>query len=415
MSTIQTSETTHEETVIFSSGKVCMYILSRARTGVRIMRAATALVEAGFEVTVIDVESEQGRPAEEVINGIHMRHILIPSWLTSRRFQPWFFLNAVRAFLLGLHLLMRSKADIYHAHELTSLPASFLVSRLRHKPLIYEAYELHFPLPETSIPFWRLLGGVLMRLLVWILPHCAAVIAASPYYAQEMGTRYRLAEVVTIRNVPFYCVVPKTNRLHARLGLSPNTRIALYQGVLQRNRRIDRLVRAAKFLEPNNLLVLMGEFRGTTQTEIETLIVTEGVGERLKVLPAVPYEELLEWTSSADVGLLVLPGDYSLSIRLTLPNKLFEYMMAGLPVLSSQLDAVIDVINTYEIGQIVTSQEPEAIGAAINAMLADQAALSRMGQNAKEAALHDFFWEKERQRLVDLYHTCFKYGNTSIK
>ncbi len=77
--------------------------------------------------------------------------------------------------------------------------------------------------------------------------------------------------------------------------------------------------------------------------------------------------------------------------------------MVGVPVLATQLDAVEEVIKTYDVGQIVTSVEPEAIGAAINSMLADDTALHRMSQNALEAAKNDLNWEKESLQLVRLY------------
>jgi glycosyltransferase involved in cell wall biosynthesis len=187
----------------------------------------------------------------------------------------------------------------------------------------------------------------------------------------------------------------------------------LYQGNLQADRRLDILVRAAAFLEPNTVIVLMGKSVGTTQDTLEQLIANEGLGERVKILPPVPYEELLLWTASADIGLIILPLDYSLSIGYTLPNKLFECLMAGLPVLSSPLDAVVDVIRTYDVGQIVPSSSPADIGEAINAMLADRDALVRMHGNALEAAKQEFNWEKESQRLVSLYHTLLSRQNLS--
>ena len=78
--------------------------------------------------------------------------------------------------------------------------------------------------------------------------------------------------------------------------------------------------------------------------------------------------------------------------------------MAGLPVLSSQLDAIAEVIKTYDVGKVVPSLAPEDIGASINAMLADTAALARMRSNALEAARKEFHWENESQKLIQLYH-----------
>ena len=149
---------------------------------------------------------------------------------------------------------------------------------------------------------------------------------------------------------------------------------------------------------------MMGKAVKETLSQLNALIASEGVADRVKIIPPVPYEELLDWTASADLGLNVLPPDYSLSIRGCLPNKFFEYLMAGLPVLSSPLDAVTEVIRTYHVGQIVSSLAPLDVGIAINAILADDVALSYMRRNALNAAQHELRWEKAKGKLIHFYH-----------
>ena len=85
-----------------------------------------------------------------------------------------------------------------------------------------------------------------------------------------------------------------------------------------------------------------------------------------------------------------------------LDNKLFEYLMAGLPILTSELDAVVEVIKAYDVGQVASSLTPEDIGIAINTMLADRSSLVRMRTNALLAA-QDCCWEKESRKLIRLY------------
>ena len=380
--------------------KVCIHVLRASRTDVRAIRSATALLEAGFAVSIIDVESERLRPIEEDFHGIHMKHLIIPSWCTSRRFEFLFFIKAIQACILSLIWLLKMRADIYHANEVTALPACYIAACLRRKPLIFEAYEL--PPAETSIAFWRQLHGLITRFLAWVLPRCAGVITVSLPIAREIRQRYHSSEVTLIRNTPGYRAVAKNDRLRRHLGLSPNVRLALYQGGLQPNRGLDRLIRAAPFLASDIVIVLMGKGMGTTQSELEALISCEEVADRVKILPPVSYEELLDWTASADIGLNVLPPEYSLSIRWCLPNKLFEYLMAGLPVLTSELDAVVEVIKTYDVGRIVSSLSPEDVASAINTMLADRSALTRMHGNALKAA-QDCCWEKDSQQLINLY------------
>jgi len=217
--------------------------------------------------------------------------------------------------------------------------------------------------------------------------------------------------VALVRNMSPYRVVARTDRLHQLLGLEPQVRLALYQGNLQPDRSLDILVRAAAFLEPGIVLVLMGKAVPPTLCQLETLIGREGLADRVKIIPPVPYAELLDWTASADLGLIVCSPDYSLNIRMLLPNKLFEYLMAGLPVLASQLDAVAEVIGSYGVGRIVPILTPAEVGAAINAMLADPAALAHIRIRALHAAQSEFSWEQEQSTLLRLYHDILNASN----
>ncbi|WP_161977583.1 glycosyltransferase [Dictyobacter kobayashii] len=163
-------------------------------------------------------------------------------------------------------------------------------------------------------------------------------------------------------------------RFHQQLNLPPQTQIVLYQGNIQANRSLERLIYAARFLDPDIVIVLMGRTRGKILTQLEALIAQEGVADRVKILPPVPYAELLSWTASADLGLTVYSPGYSDNVRVFLPNKLFEYFMAGLPVLSAPLEAVTEIITRHDTGVILSSLEPEDVGSTINTLLKDSVA-----------------------------------------
>src|SRR5262249_38394748 len=151
--------------------------------------------------------------------------------------------------------------------------------------------------------------------------------------------------------------------------------------------------------------------RQTTRDGLEKLIASENVTDRVKILPAVPYADLLNWTTSADIGVNVAPPDYSLNVRCFLPNKFFEYVMAGLPALSSPLEYIVEIVQAYGLGRVLPSLEPEDIARAINGMLADSAALLRQRRNALEIARSELHWGKESAHLRDLYaEICRKRG-----
>lgn len=389
--------------------KVCMHVLEKVRTDMRVMREATALVEAGCSVTILDVEGERSVPAEENMRGVCVQHMIRASWFVSARFKPWFLVKFMTMIIWGTFRLLRLPADVYHAQDQRALPACFLAALIRRKPLVFDAHEL--PLSDAGLRRWSRLHALAVRFLAHMLPRCAGIITVSAPIAQEICERYRVPEVSLVRNVPVYRAVAKSDRLQHYLGIGPDVRIALYQGGFQANRGLDTLIRAAAFLGQNDLIVLLGDGPQETLSQLEALIASEGVTDRIKILPAVPYEELLDWTASAHIGLNILPPDYSLSIRWCLPNKLFEYLMAGLPVLSSELDAVKEVIKTYNVGQVVSSLAPADVGAAITAMLADPVALAEMSSHALDAARQEFCWEKEKLRLLQFYQNILETRN----
>lgn len=380
--------------------RVCMHVLGSVRTDARVLREAGALVKAGMEVSIVDVVAQSDGPREEDFQNIHLKHIKMPSWFVpTRRLKVWFLVKAFQMFCRGTFALLQTSADIYHAQDMKALPACCIAAWLRRKPLIYDAHEL--PLVGPRETRWRRLHALATRTLRWMMPRCTAVITVSDPIAQELQRRYGGPAPVIIRNVPEYQAPVSSDRLRHHLGLGPQTRIALYQGNLQPNRSPDLLIRAAKFLAPDVVIVLMG--RNVMDIDLEALIAQEGVAGRVILLPPVPYKDLLEWTASADIGLILYSRSQSLNVQMCLPNKLFEYLMAGLPVLASSLDAVADLLKTYDVGMVATSLEPEEIGRAINTLLTDSAALARMRGNALAAAQNDLRWDVESQRLLHLY------------
>jgi Glycosyltransferase Family 4 len=209
------------------STRVGMHILGTARKDVRVMRAATALAEAGFKVFMIDIESESARPHEEEIQGIHFKHVIMPGWFTytkTRRLDPWFLIKVVVVYLRIIYLLIRTPVDVYHAHDETALPSCYLAARWHRKPLIFDAHEV----PSSSLPAAQKMSLISLskRFFLKIVPHCKAVITVSPSIVDEFQQHYGSQEVSLIRNVPEYQVVSKTGRLRQQLNLGPDVRLA---------------------------------------------------------------------------------------------------------------------------------------------------------------------------------------------
>lgn len=392
--------------------RVCMHVRGVVRTDGRVLREARALIEAGFSVIILDIEKDLTYPAEEEIDGIQVKHIVKPAWFTHSGSRPRKFVRSIQKIVYSAFQLIKMPADIYHAHDMTALPASYLAACVRRKPLVFDAHE--WPLNELDGTEKRWLLALSTRLLSIILHRCAGIITVSSPIAQDICHRFHVAHVSLVRNILAYQAPLNSNKLRHYPGVNAEKHIVLYQGNLQEDRGLDTLIRAAAYLQEDNHIVLMGKGIGTTQVQLEALIADEGVADRVKILPPAPYASLLEWTASADMGVIINSPDHSFNVRMSLPNKLFEYLMAGLPVLASPLDAVAEVIRSYDVGHVLQSLTPAEVGATINSLLADRATLSRWSDNARDAVRRDLCWEKESQHLINLYQTILTRRNEEI-
>jgi glycosyltransferase involved in cell wall biosynthesis len=380
--------------------RVCMHVLGLARTDERVLREATALAQAGLDVTIVDVERDRARPREEVFRGVRLKHVIAPSWYKGSRNKLWSLLRILTSMLRFAATVIRTDAHIYHAHDDLAFPACFFAATLRGKRLVLDAHEL--PLASPALTKLGPIASAAHGFIRLAVSRANGVITVSAPIAREISRRYAGPTPALVRNVPMYHPpIAASSELRDHLDLSPQTRVALYQGGLRANRALDVLVRAAPFLAPGNVMVFMGD--GDQEKALRALIASLRVADRVLITPAVPYDTLLRWTASADLGMIVYRPTYSLNVRYCLPNKLFEYMMAGVPTLSSSLDAVAEIIATYDTGRVVYSLEPEAVAGAINALLGDEAARKRMRENGWRAAREEFRWDIEQRHLLHLY------------
>ncbi len=384
-----------------ASKRICVHLRGTLRGDMRALRNVLALAQAGYDVSIVDFEDDPTRVEEKETHGVKVTHIYAPDWFEPSFVKLRIFKKLLRMTLQGSIHLLKTPADVYHAGDLRALPATYIAALLRRKPLIYESYEM--PLVQPYLTSHRFIRRVAVMLLKMMLRRCDGVVVTSPYHGTELQRRYGGPVPTLVRNIPVYQSPLASDRLRRCLNLGAETRIALYQGLFLKGRSLDRLVYAARFLAPNQVIVLMGS--GEAQPQLEALICEQGVGDRVKILPPVPhYEDLLEWTASADLGLVMYAPGWSVSVQLCLPNKLFEYLMAGLPVLATSLDAIVDIIKTYDVGCVVGSEDPAGLGRAISRMLAtDPSVLARMRRNALAACRNTLSWEKEQQRLTGLY------------
>ncbi len=363
-----------------------MFLFHTFRNDHRVLKEARSLLGAGHRVTLIALRENDSYPRERTEDGIRVRRVLVRRRRFSKvRYAEYF----LRASLAGL----RSGADVFHCHDLDTLVPAVIASRFGRTPLVYDSHELftetHFLRGrEREKRIWSGIERGLIRFAV-------RVITVSQPIVEELVKRYDIKEPLLVMNRPVYHPPPAPRPLPVDLGGEP---LLLCQGYLQEGRGLETLIRAMEGVRRGRLVLLGdGEEGKTLSAQVQKL----GLEEKVFLLPAVPIEDLPPLTASATIGLIAYSGE-SLNFRYALPNKFFEYLMAGVPVLSSPLPEIVRLVKEHGVGEIVDPPTPERFAGAINALLDDPDKMAEMKSRCAEAAktLH---WGPEEEKLLALY------------
>jgi glycosyltransferase involved in cell wall biosynthesis len=307
-------------------------------------------------------------------------------------------LRRVRAAALDRRFLragLATGAAVWHCHDLNTLAVG--VCCKQHRPgtrLVYDSHELATERSRMGQRARRRAGREERR----GLRHVDEGIWTTRTRAEYVVRRYGIRFPTLIHNVPEMLEVKQGWDLHQRLSIAADRRILLYQGSIQEFRGIEESIEAVARLE-RCVLVIVGY--GYHRPALEDLVLRRGLEGRVRFFGPIPNDELLYYTASADVGLCVIRGQ-SLSYRWSMPNKLFEYMMAGIPVVASDFEEMGRVVREEGVGTVCDPDDPESIAAAVRAIIDDPEAETRF-RAATRVAITRYNWDHEEQKLLSLY------------
>lgn len=322
----------------------------------------------------------------------------------TQRFQLLFHKGALFYAAYNIRLfcyLLFSKTDALFANDLDSLPANYLAAVIRRKFLVYDSHEYYTGVPELeNRPFIR---GVWKSFESWIFPKLKIIITVNDsiagLYEKEYGKK-----LIVIRNVP---IAPKglakeksKTELRKELLLPQDKKLVILQGSgINIQRGAEEAVEAMQYLEDTNLIILGG---GDVLQTLQELVKKFQLENKIIFKPRMPYTEMMNYTMACDIG-LTFDKDTNLNYRFSLPNKIFDYIHAGIPVLASRLPEVEKVIKTYDIGDFINNHHPKHIADKLKQVLSDSNALARWGKNLHLAA-NDLNWEEESKKFPDIIH-----------
>lgn len=360
----------------------------------RLLKEASVALDSGLfqavEVLAKKGRGDEGLPLrEEPIAGVRLERIPV-----RLRFGKAIAHCLWLAQALARGAMMRP--SVVSVHHVMLLPLGVAIKVATGARLIYDAHELE---TESASLVGRPRKKAILKILERVfIRFCDHTIVVGTGIADWYRAAYAGVRVTAIHNYPrrrSAALGGRDDRLRRILNIPPDKTVFIYQGVLEEDRGIPLLLETfSAGLVPDGVFVAMGY--GTLEPAIRQ---TAEASPYVRFQPAVPPEQILAWTSGADFGLTLLPA-VCLSYRLSLPNKFFEYLQAGLPVIvANDLVEMKNLVREFDLGEI-TALDVASVAATLGSMSVDSR--RRLATNI-EAAADRFVWEAEALRLEALY------------
>jgi glycosyltransferase involved in cell wall biosynthesis len=370
-----------------------MFVHNDVSSDGRVLKEAGSLAAHGWKVVVVGVAlGQKDLPDTETIGSFSVIRIT-PRFL--RRALPGTLGKVIRLALAvrgAARAMRRTQARVYHGNDFIGLLMIALAGIWR-RPVVYDSHELFFDRYPKGLFRYPL------KYLIWLMRPLEKILARRA--AAIMTVSDSLAKVLAeTLHVPLPVVVRNAVDLRELTDAVPfarpeGKRFAAHTGTLAQGRHLSQLVEALKYLSEDIGLVLIGD--GRLRSQLVEQAKSQGVADRLlTVFPVTPFN-ITTTLAQADVAVVLTSPDY----QIALPNKFFEAVAAGVPVIGTELPEVRALIQRYDLGVICDPQNPESIAQAISTVLRPEK-LARYKANAVQARA-ELTWEAEERKLISLY------------
>jgi len=342
-----------------------------------------SLLKNNFNITLIGRLLDDSRPIDRPYK--------------TKRFNLTFnkgFLFYAEYNLRLFFFLLFKKHDIYHANDLDTLLPMWLVSSIYRKKLVYDTHEYFTGVPEIQNRYF--VKKVWSRIEKFLFPKVKYVFTVNESISELYFNEYKSRPLV-IRNLPEKKII---NKLKSRkdLGLPENKKVVILQGSgINIHRGAEELLEAIA-IQDKIFLCVVG--KGDVINNLKKRSSKPDLTSKVLFVDALPYEKMMQYTINADVG-VSLDKPNNLNYLYSLPNKVFDYLKVGIPIVCSDLVELSKIINIYNCGILIKNHQPKSILTALNSVL-DEKNYSIF----KAAALKvnsELNWENESESLINCY------------
>lgn len=356
-----------------------MTVLNDLRRDPRVWKEAESLRNAGYNISIIGAHGK-GLPHHEIKAGIEVFRCFA-GWHSKASFLFYTIFALPRAVAIKPH--------VYHSHDLSTLLIGCIGAKINSAKLIYDSHELCVEMSHgIKKVMWRLLEQILIK-------RCNFILTVNESIAKELVIRYNIRMPTILLNAAPYKKLPTKKKNHPY-------RI-VYAGIYKKDRNLDKIVGAAPYIR-NGVVVFIGE--GDEEHLLKKLRDKLKVGKKISFLNPIPMEDLIPFLASCDIGLAIYANN-SLNNFYATPNKLFEYIMAGIPIIGSNFPEMKNIIEGEGIGFTADPDNPREIASSINKLIEDKFLYNEM-RKKMERARQKYNWEREEKKLIELYKKCLR-------
>jgi glycosyltransferase involved in cell wall biosynthesis len=365
--------------------RVIVSVINDLVTDQRVNKSCLSLQKMGYEVLLVGRKQRKSPPMDERPYRTRRMKLLFEK-------GPLFYaeFNTRLFFFLLFH-----KAQLLLSNDLDTALPNYYISKLKGIRMIYDSHEYFTETPElVGRPrvqrVWKRIERRVVPKLKEMITVCDSI---AELFEQQYGVKCHV-----VRNIPPRAALPPKGDKKA-LDLPEDKHLLVLQGSgINIQRGAEELVEAMQYLEDCFLMVIGG---GDVLPVLKQMVTDLHIEDRVRFLPRMPYVQMMAYTQLAELG-FVLDKDTNLNYRFCLPNKLFDFIQAGVPIVASHLVEIEKIITKYNIGLFIPDHDPKSIAATIQEGLGDVARRDLWQQGLTRAA-EELCWENEQQTLIEIY------------
>ncbi|MCD7972058.1 MAG: glycosyltransferase [Candidatus Azobacteroides sp.] len=366
----------------FFKKRVIVSVTNDLVTDQRVHKVCTTLSQNGYTILLVGRKMKESLPV--------YRDYRTKRFKLFYRKGPLFYAEYnLRLFLF----LLFAKADIFLANDTDVLCANYMAAKIKRKKLVFDAHEMFPEVPEVvSRPVIKWIWTKVEDL---IFPHLKYCYTVCQPIADEYNEKYGIFMQV-VRNAPFSNLPVSENKN----VFSTDKKVILYQGAVNLGRGIEWIIDAMPYID-NAVFYIIGE--GDKSEELKERVKHKNLEDKVIFLGRIPFNELSVYTKSSDLGVCLLEK-LGKNYYYSLPNRIFDFIHADVPLLATDFPEIRKVITNYKVGELVSDYRPAELAKAIQRTLEKWDKKEREEITATfEKAKKELCWENESITLLKIF------------